>query len=222
MKKYIISVVLIVVSLISVVFIDNVNENINLEENYDYILENENIIEDLDEYVQEIPVIDEIIEENDEIIVNNNIEIIDEVENNITDTIKVENIEKNVYISISCDTILKNLEDFPENKLSLVPTNGTILQKTTVEIADGDSVFDVLLNVTKDKKIHMEFVSTPIYGSAYIEGINNIYEFDCGDLSGWMYRVNGVVPTIGISGYILNENDVIEILYSCDLGKDLN
>ncbi len=30
--------------------------------------------------------------------------------------------------------------------------------------------------------------------SVYVEGINNIYEFSCGEQSGWMYEVNGVYP----------------------------
>ena len=36
----------------------------------------------------------------------------------------------------------------------------------------------------KKAKIHMEFRNTPIYNSAYIMGINNLYEFDVGELSG--------------------------------------
>ena len=39
----------------------------------------------------------------------------------------------------------------------------------------------------KKNKIHMEFENTPLYNSAYVEDIANLYEFDCGELSGWMY-----------------------------------
>ena len=37
-----------------------------------------------------------------------------------------------------------------------------------------------------------------MYNSVYIEGINNLYEFDCGELSGWMYKVNGWFPNYGL------------------------
>lgn len=86
---------------------------------------------------------------------------------------------------------------------------------------EGESVFDVLLRVCTEQKIHMEFTETPMYQSAYIEGIGNLYEFDCGDLSGWMYRVNGCFPNYGCSQYTLADGDVIEWLYTCDLGKDV-
>ena len=49
---------------------------------------------------------------------------------------------------------------------------------------DGESVYDVLQRVCKANKIHMESSFTPVYNSAYIEGIHNLYEFDVGKLSG--------------------------------------
>ena len=67
----------------------------------------------------------------------------------------------------------------------------------------------------------MEFRSTPFYDSAYIMGINNIYEFDAGELSGWTYKVNGWYPNYGCSRYQLQPGDEIEWHYTCDLGRDL-
>ena len=43
----------------------------------------------------------------------------------------------------------------------------------------------------------------------YIEGINNLYEFDCGEQSGWMYSVNGWFPNYGCSRYQLKDGDVV-------------
>ena len=60
----------------------------------------------------------------------------------------------------------------------------------TVTFYEGESVFNVLQRTCKQQKIHMEFSNTPIYNSAYIEGINNLYEFDVGNLSGWMYQAS--------------------------------
>ncbi len=72
----------------------------------------------------------------------------------------------------------------------------------------------------KKHKIHLEFTLVPLYNSHYIEGINNIYEFDCGELSGWMCRVNDQFLSYGSSCYLLQNGDLIEWLYSCDLGRD--
>ncbi len=66
----------------------------------------------------------------------------------------------------------------------------------------------------------MEHPFTPMYNSVYVEGIGNLYEFDCGDLSGWMYKVNEWFPNYGCSLYTLEDNDVICWVYTCDLGYD--
>lgn len=124
-------------------------------------------------------------------------------------------------ISIRCDTILDNMEDLAAGKEGLVPADGIILSTQTVEFSEGESVFDVLLRETKRRRIHMEFVDTPMYNSAYIEGINNLYEKDCGSESGWMYKVNGWFPNYGCSRYPLKDGDVVEWVYTCDLGRDV-
>ncbi len=123
--------------------------------------------------------------------------------------------------SIECSTILNNLSDLEPDKLEMVPSNGVILPRTTVTFYEGESVFDVLQRVCRENGIHMESSWTPIYNSAYIEGIHNLYEFDCGSLSGWMYRVNGWYPNYGCSRYQLEQGDVVEWRYTCDLGQDI-
>ena len=56
----------------------------------------------------------------------------------------------------------------------------------------------------------------------YIEGIGNLYERDGGRWSGWMYSVNGVYGDVGCGQFELNDGDVIEWNYTCDLGLDLD
>ena len=123
--------------------------------------------------------------------------------------------------SIECSTILNNLDMLDPDKLEMVPSGGTILAATTVTFYEGESVFDVLQRVCRSNGIHMEAEWTPIYNSAYVQGIHNLYEFDCGTLSGWMYRVNGWYPNYGSSRYQLKEGDVVEWRYTCDLGQDV-
>ena len=122
---------------------------------------------------------------------------------------------------IECSTILNNLDMLDPEKLEMVPSNGVILAKTTVTFYEGESVFDVLQRVCKEYGIHLESSWTPIYNSAYIEGIHNLYEFDCGALSGWMYQVNGWYPNYGCSRYQLKDGDTVQWRYTCDLGEDV-
>lgn len=124
-------------------------------------------------------------------------------------------------LSISCETALQNSDRLDAGKLEILPEDGWILPETEIAFQTGESVFDVLNRVCREKKIHMAFQVTPVYGSAYIEGINNLYEFDCGDLSGWMYSVNGVFPNVGCSQVQVAEGDVICFIYTCDLGADV-
>ncbi len=124
-------------------------------------------------------------------------------------------------ISISCATILDHMDWLAEEKAELVPEDGWILKPTTVTFYEGESVFNVLQRTCKQKKIHMEFENTPMYNSAYIEGIHNLYEFDCGELSGWMYKVNDWFPNYGCSRYQLKDGDTICWVYTCDLGADV-
>lgn len=123
--------------------------------------------------------------------------------------------------SIECATILNNLQDLDPDKLEMVPSSGVILKKKKVKFSKGESVYDVLQRICQEEGIHMESSWTPIYNSAYIEGINNLYEFDCGSGSGWMYRVNGWYPNYGCSRYQLEDGDVVEWRYTCNLGKDI-
>ena len=123
--------------------------------------------------------------------------------------------------SIECSTILNNLDQLEPDKLEMVPSGGVILSKTTVTFYEGESVFDVLQRVCKEKGVHMEAAWTPIYNSAYVEGIHNLYEFDCGALSGWMYKVNGWYPNYGSSRYQLQDGDTVEWRFTCDLGNDI-
>ena len=124
-------------------------------------------------------------------------------------------------LSVRCDTILDNMDWLDPEKVELVPEDGVIFPTTTVTFYEGESVFNVLQREMRKAGIHMEFEDTPMYNSAYIEGINNLYEFDCGELSGWMYKVNGWFPNYGCSRYQLKEGDVIEWVYTCDLGVDV-
>ncbi|MDY3282410.1 DUF4430 domain-containing protein [Dysosmobacter sp.] len=124
-------------------------------------------------------------------------------------------------VSISCASILENMDLCLPEKTELVPEDGWILQPTAVPFTEGESVFDVLQRVCRQNRIHMEYMDTPVYGSAYIEGIHNLYEFDVGELSGWMYSVNGSFPNYGCSQAILADGDVVCWVYTCDYGADV-
>lgn len=129
--------------------------------------------------------------------------------------------EPSCTLSVRCDTALSNKDMLDSSKADILPEDGVIFPETTVYFSEGESVYDVLAREMMNAKIHMESENTPMYKSAYIEGIANLYEYDCGPLSGWMYKVNGEFPNYGCSAYVLSDGDRVEWVYTCDLGKDV-
>ncbi|MDD4715441.1 MAG: DUF4430 domain-containing protein [Oscillospiraceae bacterium] len=124
-------------------------------------------------------------------------------------------------LSVTCKTILSNTSRFNPDTLEALPPGGVIFPAAKVTFYPGETVFHILQREMKKAGIPMEFSAVPIYHSNYIEGIGNIYEFDCGELSGWMYQVNGTFPNYGCSRYLLKEGDVVDLIYTCDLGRDV-
>ncbi len=128
--------------------------------------------------------------------------------------------DNTVTMSIRCDTAVNNGMHLEAKWAGIVPASGCILDATEFEIEDGDTVLDVLIQARDKYKLHMEYSGTK--SGAYVEGINNLYEFDGGRWSGWMYCVNGWYPNYGCGVYYLKPGDKIEWNYTCDLGLDLD
>ncbi|MCL2840230.1 MAG: DUF4430 domain-containing protein [Defluviitaleaceae bacterium] len=126
-----------------------------------------------------------------------------------------------VTLSVRAHTILDNMHLLHRDKHELVPEDGWILHPRQVLAWEGESVFDILQRETRQEGIHMAARFTPAFNTAYIEAINNLYEYDVGPLSGWKYRVNGWFPNFGSSQYLLSEGDIVEWLYTVDLGRDI-
>lgn len=130
-----------------------------------------------------------------------------------------------VTISIRCDTILQNYGDLDSALRSdeFVPPDGVILPPTRYVLRPGDTVFDILDRAVHYNRIQMEYQGARenSFGSVYIQGLHYLYEFSCGPLSGWMYRVDGEFPDYGCSRYVLHDGQVVEWVYTCDLGRDV-
>lgn len=130
-----------------------------------------------------------------------------------------------VTLSIRCDTALAARDDLDPAllKADVLPADGVILPPTQYVLRAGDSVFDILRRAVRSRRIQMEYqgADRSAFGSVYVQGIGYLYEFSCGPLSGWMYRVDGVFPQYGCSNYLLHDGQTVEWLYTCDLGRDV-
>lgn len=117
-------------------------------------------------------------------------------------------------ISIRCDTVAGIVND------GSTPEDGVILESTAIPFREGDSVFDVLLTAARLYRIQMEHDGGE-KGMAYVTGINYLYEYTHGDLSGWIYSVNGETFSLGCGSYMVKDGDDILWQYTTRLGEDL-
>ncbi len=124
-------------------------------------------------------------------------------------------------LTIRCDAILTNMDLMDKEKIDIVPKDGIILKEDKIEFEKGESVFDVVVRVAKDKKIHIDFDKAAGNVAAYVRGIGNIYEFDCGDMSGWIYTVNGKSPDVSYDNYVLQNGDNVEWVYICSFDESM-
>ena len=124
-------------------------------------------------------------------------------------------------ITISCKNVLKHMDKLSSGKRDLVPSDGLILAKKTIEMESGDTVLDITVRAGKKYGIPVSYQGQTQYGTAYVEGINNLYEFDAGGESGWMYKVNGTYPGYGSSACKVKKGDNITWGYTLNLGEDL-
>ncbi|MBR1555517.1 MAG: DUF4430 domain-containing protein [Oscillospiraceae bacterium] len=125
--------------------------------------------------------------------------------------VQKENAIGSVTITIRCDTLAGKFES------EYIPEDGIILDVTEIPIREGDTVYQILTETAQACGIQVEHGS-----NYYISGIQYLYEMQYGDLSGWMYRVNGELPSVGCGEYLLHDGDFIEWLYTCEIGNDLD
>lgn len=130
-----------------------------------------------------------------------------------------------VTVFIDCSVVFDHWDELDQALKSgeYLPEDGVILKTTEYPIEEGDTAFDVLLDAVTQNKIHLDYQGgdANMYDTVYIKGIQYLYEFSCGRLSGWTYAVNGEFPDVGCSSYLVSDGDAVEWLYTCDLGRDV-
>lgn len=128
--------------------------------------------------------------------------------------------DETAFVAITCEVLIGKECNVAKE---FIPDDGIILPRTEYALEEGDTAFDLLLRSVRHNRIHFEFQGDPERGagSVYIKGINHIYEFSCGPLSGWLFKINGEFASKDASSYVLEDNDRVEWIYTLDLGRDV-
>jgi len=82
-----------------------------------------------------------------------------------------------------------------------IPADGVILPKTTFPLHPGDTVYDLLTAAVRQYRLHLDASGSD--GMKYVSGLNHLYEQAYGELSGWLYFVNGESASCSCDQYAL-------------------
>ncbi len=118
-----------------------------------------------------------------------------------------------VTVSADCSAAIAAMDRIDEgiNPVSVIPEDGVVIEECAVYAEEGDTAFDALIAAAREQRVAVDHVGS-FYG-VYVRGIGYIYEFGFGDMSGWIYKVNGESPDISAGEYVLADGDVVEFIY---------
>lgn len=91
--------------------------------------------------------------------------------------------------------------------LAVYTDDSVVLEETEIVFYEGQSVLDILKQTMRQNEIPMEYTGTG--AAAYVKGIDNLYEFDKGPESGWIYSVNGEKRSESAGAYEPGEGDAV-------------
>ena len=100
----------------------------------------------------------------------------------------------------------------------------TWIPRTKITINNNTTVYDVIKQVLGEA--NLEGSANNKYSTMYISGVKipgtdrYLSEFSNGNLSGWMYTLNGHHPNLGVAQQFLNDKDEIIFHYTDDYTKE--
>ena len=127
---------------------------------------------------------------------------------------KEKNGDLNCHVQIDCLDVLEHPETLKEEKSEIIPKDGIFFAEDA-SFSQGETVYEVLIRVLQNEKLQYEKDATN-----YILAVGNLYSGDCGELSGWLYRVNGESPIVGITEYVLQDGDEVRFYFVTDFTKE--
>lgn len=96
--------------------------------------------------------------------------------------------------------------------------NGTWLSKS-VTVKKGSTVYHAFVKALEGSGIFQSGAASGYVRSMTKDGVK-YGEFTHGENSGWLYMVNGMLPTVGLTSYHIDDGDSIYWYYTVDWTKD--
>lgn len=133
--------------------------------------------------------------------------------------LKYEVVDSNGNVSIKEITISVVDELVQEGKISvgIYTDEKNIYESIKVDYKKDDTAYTVIQRLLGDKVI-----ATGNKESLYVKSIDGVAEFDKGIMSGWVYAVNKVKPSVSAGSYKVKPGDELIWHYTIDLGEDID
>lgn len=116
-----------------------------------------------------------------------------------------------VTLKVEYAQVIENLDSaqygIAPDKRDALAKDGVVLSLENVSFSGTDTAMTILLSELKKAKKHFE------EKDGYVSGIDNVYAGDCGNVSGWMFFVNGDLAEVGAREYAPKDGDVIVFRY---------
>lgn len=114
-------------------------------------------------------------------------------------------------------SLLKENPDSITNEAveGLIPDDGMIMLNGEFVCTAGLSVMDATIIGLKEKGLSYD------NSQGYMSMLADLSSGDAGDYSGWLVKVNGEFPTVGVEQIEINTGDIVEWVFSLDGGKDV-
>ncbi len=117
-------------------------------------------------------------------------------------------------------TVTKPVSKKLEATVSIKSAKESWLKNVKVSgISEGSTVFDVFARVARENGYTYGARGSYIYSITNEKG-KTLGEFDEGADSGWMYKVDGVIPSVYMAAYTLSGGENIEVFYTRDYTKE--
>ncbi len=91
------------------------------------------------------------------------------------------------------------------------------------EVKINSTVWDLMQQIQRDNS-KVKFLARDSQYGTYVEGVTydgtTLREFDNGNLSGWMYTLNGRHPEVGVAAQFLSDRDAVVFHYTDDYTKE--
>ena len=92
------------------------------------------------------------------------------------------------------------------------------------EVKINSTVWDLMQQIQNASNGKVKFLARDSQYGTYVEGVTfdgtTLSEFDNGNLSGWMYTLNGKHPEVGVAAQFLSNRDTVVFHYTDDYTKE--